>query len=162
MPNPCTEDLPTRRPGELNHAQQRRLSVTCTYVDNLLREIEHALHPETSKSPFPHYVLDVTASQTRQIEEHVDRLRGELLRVLDWQHLAPEPSEIPVTRSILTDLSFVDNAIEELKPSYMRGCGAVPEDALEGLNKAIQGLQLVVREMTGYVRHEAQENVQRF
>lgn len=158
MPDAVSARMRIRYPGELNEAQRRRLTVTCSYIDNLLREIEHALHPETSQSPFPHYVVDVTPDQARQIEGHAGRLRAELLNVLAWQHLAPEPPEIPVTRSVLTDLSFIDNAVEELKPSYMRGCGPVPADALDELNAAISGLQTLVREMTAYVRHEAQAN----
>jgi hypothetical protein len=158
MPDTVSASMRIRYPGELNEAQRRRLAVTCSYIDNLLGEIEHALHPETSQSPFPHYVLDVTPDQARKIEGHIGRLRAELLNVLAWQHLAPEPPEIPVTRSVLTDLSFIDNAVEELKPSYMRGCGPVPDDALDELNTAIGGLQALVREMSAYVRHEARAN----
>lgn len=159
MPNRGAEKLQTGFAGKLNEAQQRRLLVTCGYIDGLLCDIEHALHPETSKSPFPHYLLDVTSGQAREIENHITRLRTELLRVLAWQRLEPEPPEIPVTRSVLTDLSFIDNAVEELNPSYMRGCGVVPDDALDELNRAIHGLQTLVREMTTYVRHEVRENV---
>ncbi|MGA7858644.1 MAG: hypothetical protein WCA11_11985 [Terracidiphilus sp.] len=147
-----------RRPGELNEPQQRRLSVTCKYIDGLLCEIEQALDSAASKSPFPRYVVDVTPAQTHEIENHILRLRAELLRALAWQHLGPEPPEIPVTRSILTDLSYVDNAIEELKPRYLRGCGPIPPDAVDELNEAIRGLQALVGDMEKYVRHEVKRN----
>ena len=110
MHEPEIEMARERRAGELNEPQQRRLSITCKYIDGLLCEIEHALHAAASESPFPRYVVDVTDAQALEIERHIRRLRSELLRVMDWQHLKPEPPEIPVTRSILTDLSFVDNA----------------------------------------------------
>ncbi len=143
--------------GELNEPQQRRLMVTCRYIDSLFCEIEHTLHPETSHSPFPRYVVDVTPSQAAEIEDGIRHMRVELSRFLAWQHLEPEPAEIPVSRSVLTDLSFVDNAIEELKPSYLRGCGPVPADAVDELNKSIRGLQALVRDMAAYVRSEANE-----
>lgn len=139
MPEPAANQ---RRTGQLNEPQQRRLIVTCKYIDGLLCEIEAALHSAKSPSPFPRCVVDFTPAQAHEIEAHIRRLRDELLRVLSWQHLEPEPPEIPVTRSVLTDLSFIDNAIEELKPRYMRGCGPIPEDALDDLNQSIRGLQI--------------------
>lgn len=147
-------DAGSRCPGRLNEPQQRRLMVTCKYIDGLLDEIEAALESATGHSPFPRYVVDVTPTQARHIESEIARLRNELLRFLSWQDLAPQPADIPVTRSVLTDLSFVDNAVEELKPRYMRGCGPVPEDALEPLNQSIHGLQSMVRELQSYIRHE--------
>jgi hypothetical protein len=143
-----------RHPGQLNEPQQRRLVITCKYIDNLLSDIEHALHSARSPSPFPRYVIDVTPEQARVIEDHIGRLRAQLLRTLDWQHLKPEPPEIPVTRSITTDLAFVEIAIEELKPRHLRGCGAVPEDAVDELNKVIHDLLSQVKGMESYLRRE--------
>jgi hypothetical protein len=158
MPEPGPEIVRTRRPGELNDPQQRRLIVTCKYIDGLLCDIEQALQSAASESPFPSYIVDVTPAQTVQIEGHIRRLRAQLLQTLDWQSMKPEPPEIPVTRSILTDLSFIDNAIEELKPKYLRGCGAVPADAVDGLNQVIHELRSHVKSMESYLRHEIAVN----
>ena len=147
-----------RSPGALNDAQQRRLSITCKYIDNLLCDIEHALHTAASRSPFPRFVVDVTPEQTVAIEDHIAHLRGQLLRTLDWQHLKPEQAEITVSRSALTDLAFVDIAIEELKPRYMRGCGAVPEDAVDELNGVVQNLRSLAGTMERYIRGEMSAN----
>jgi hypothetical protein len=149
-----------RQPGELNEAQQRRLIITCKYIDNLLSDMEHALHTATSESPFPHYVVDVTAEQTREIEGHIRRLRSQLLRALDWQHLKPEPPEIPVTQSITTVLAFIEIAIDELKPRHLRGCGAVPADTVDALNEEIHELLSLVNNMESYLRHELGENTE--
>jgi hypothetical protein len=124
----------------------------------LLSEIEHALHSATSESPFPRYLVDVTPEQALEIEGHIRRFRSELLRVLAWQRLKPELPDIPVTRSVMTDLSFIDNAIEELKPKYLRGCGAVPEDAVDELNGAIHELRSLTKNMESYLRHEMGAN----
>ncbi len=144
-----------REPGTLNDAQRRRLSITCKYIDGLLCDIEHALHAAESASPFPRYIVDVTPEQAGTIEGHIRRLRSQLLRTMEWQHLKPEPAEIPVTRSITTDLAFIDIAIEELKPRYLRGCGAVPEDAVSALNGLIRELGDLVKSMDRTVRQGA-------
>jgi hypothetical protein len=143
-----------RQHGELNEAQRRRLGVTCKYIDGLLCDIVHSLHSQESESPFPHFVVDVTPAQVDMIEDHIRRLRAQLLKALDWQHMKPEPPEIPVSRTVITDLGFVDIAVEELRPRYMRGCGAIPEDAIEGLNQVVDELRTLVHEMKHSIREE--------
>jgi len=83
-----------------------------------------------------------------------------LLHALDWQRMKPEPPEIPVTRTITTNLSFVDIAIEELRPSYMRGSGTVPEDAVGELNGVVHELRSIVQSMNHYVRQELGTNLE--
>lgn len=127
----------TQQHGKINEAQRRRLGVTCSYVDKLLCEVKEILNETASKSPFPRHVVDVTPAQTRVLEDHIRRIREQLLRALAWQNIVPDPPEIPATRAALTHLAFVDIAIEELKPSYMRGSGAVPNDVEEELNGVV-------------------------
>jgi hypothetical protein len=160
MPESEPETGRTRQPGHLNEAQQRRLIITCKYIDSLLSDMESALQTETSKSPFPHYVVNITAEQAKEIENHIRRFRSQLLQILEWQNLKPEPPEIPVTRSITTDLAFIEIAIEELKPRYLRGCGAVPADAVDGLNEEIHKLLSLVKSMKSYLRHEFNVNTE--
>ena len=74
--------------------------------------------------------------------------------------MKPEPPEIPVTRSIKVDLTFIDIAIEELKPSYMRGCGAVPEDAVDELNGVVHELRSLAGGMERYLRQELGTNLE--
>ena len=148
-----------RQPGQLNAPQQRHLRVSCQYVDRLLSDIESVLHAAASKSPFPRYVVDITPAQSAVIEEHIHRVRSQLVRTLAWQHMEPQPPEIPATRAVMTDLSFVEIAIEEVKPRYMRGYGAVPEDAVSELNGVIEELRSLVKGMQRYVREELGGNV---
>ena len=158
MPEPEAGGDKTRKRGELNEAQKRRLSITCVYIDGLLGDIERALHCATSESPFPRYIVDVSEAEALRIEEHIHKLRSELLRVLEWQSLKPEPPHIPVSRSVLTDLSYIDNAIEELKPRYLRGSGPVPEELIGELNAAIGDLRAVARAMESCVRQAMEED----
>ena len=155
MPQDEPEDL-TRGgfAGELNGPQQSRLRVTCHYIDKLLSDVEHVLHQATSQSPFPRYVMDVSPAQVRVVEDYIRRLRAQLLRALDWQHMKPKRPDIPATRAVLTNLAFVDIAIEELRPSYMRGSGPVPEDAVDELNGVVHELRSLVEATERYLRQE--------
>ena len=141
----------------LNEPQQRHLRVSCQYIDGLLCEMEEVFRQGASLSPFPRYVADLTPAQIGELERHIRRVRAELLRTLEWQEMKPSPPRIPATRAILTNLSFIDNAVEELKPNYMRGCGAVPESAMDGLNRVISDLRKATKEMERYMRRELTE-----
>ena len=160
MPESEPDHATLRHPGELNDPQQRRLRVTCQYIDKLLSDIESVLHAATSKSPFPRYVVDITPAQSRVIEDHIHRLRSQLLRTLAWQHMEPSPPEIPAIRAVMTDLAFIDIAIEELKPSYLQGYGAVPEDAVDQLNGVVHELRSLVEGMERYVRQGLGANLE--
>lgn len=155
MPEAEFDDVTTRRfSGELNGPQQNRLRVTCHYIDKLLNDVEQILHQATSKSPFPRYIVDVSPAQVRVFEDYIRRLRAQLLRALEWQHLKPNPPDIPATRAVLTNLAFIDIAIEELRPSYLRGSGAVPEDAVDELSGVVHELRSLVEGMERYIRQE--------
>ncbi len=160
MPETRPETFETRHRGELNEAQQRRLYITCSYIDKLLAEIEDVLHETASPSPFPRHLIDITPAQGRVLEDHIRRIREQLLRTLAWQQMKPETPQIPATRSVLTHLEFIDIAVEELKPSYMRGSGTVPADAVDELNGVTHELRSVVQSMQRYIRQEFGTNLQ--
>ncbi len=160
MPEARPEIAEAGSAGELNGNQQRRLYITCSYIDKLLVEIEHVLHETASPSPFPRHVVNITPAQGRLLEDHIRRIREQLLRTLAWQQMKPEPPEVPATRAVLTHLEFIDIAVEELKPSYMRGSGMVPPDAVAGLNGVVHELRSVVHSMQQYIRQEFGTNLQ--
>jgi GTP-binding protein EngB required for normal cell division len=154
------EAAEARRPEQLNQHQQTRLRVTCQYIDKLLSDMEDTLHAATSQSPFPRYIADISPAQIRVIEDHIRRLRSQLVRTLAWQQMKPLPPDIPAARAILSNLTFVDIAIEELKPNYMRGFGAVPQDAVSELNGVVHELRALVTGMERYLNQELNRDLE--
>src|ERR1700678_285548 len=159
MSKPNSESPMERHPGQLNEHQQSRLRVTCQYIDKLLSDMEDILHAASSASPFPRYLVDLNPAQIRLIEDHIRRLRSQLIHSLQWQHLKPPPPEIPATRAVLTNLAFVDIAIEELKPHYMSGFGPVPDDAIHELNGVVHELRALVTGMERYLGQEVSRDL---
>ena len=98
--------------------------------------------------------MDITPTQAASLEDHIRVLRAQLLRTLAWQHMEPNQPEIPVTRLVMTNLAFVNIAIEELRPRYMRGSGAVPQDAIDELDGALHKLASLVEGMERYIGRE--------
>jgi GTP-binding protein EngB required for normal cell division len=120
--------------GLLNSPQQRRLRITCEYVDKLLSDIENGLHSAESKSPFPRYIPDISPLQRKLIEDYIARIRKRLVSALDGQGIERNPPSIPLSRSIHTAATFMDISIHELRPKYMRGYGELTPGAEAELN----------------------------
>jgi hypothetical protein len=75
------------------------------------------------------------------IEASVSSIRRQLLHVLASQFLAPEAPNISATHSVNVNLTFVEIAIAELAPHYMRGYGPVSEDGAADLTTIMSELQ---------------------
>ena len=152
--------MPEESANSLNSNHERRLSVTCRYIDKLLADMESILSISSSKLAFPQYTSDLTSAQRRVIEDYISRIRAQLIRVLDGQHIERPPADIPVARSLHSTLTFVDITVEELRPEYMRGYGEVPPQAAAELNSIAGELQGLVRELDQYLMRGAGENPQ--
>ncbi len=135
----------------LGPSQRQRLMITCKHIDKLLADIEETLNASSSKSVFPGYVGDIAPQQRKTIEDYIARLREQLLQVLAKQSLAPEEPRISASHAIHVGLTFIEIAITELAPRYMRGYGPVSEQAAIDLQDVIAELQSTVKEMHRYV-----------
>lgn len=152
MAHPGAElnDTPATR-AALNEHQQRRLRVTCQYIDNLLAEAEAALDSAGSNRPFPKYVADLPDGQRQALEDYFSRIRTMLTQVLREQNITPEPPDIPVSRVVRTALLFSNVSIEELRPRHMRGYGEVPPPAADQLLAIARELEDIVTEAETYL-----------
>jgi GTP-binding protein EngB required for normal cell division len=152
--------MPEDSASSLNSNHERRLSVTCRHIDKLLADMESALNVSASQLAFPQYAPDLTPAQRRVIEDYIRRIRAQLVRVLDGQGIERPPADIPVSRSLHANLVFVDIAVEELKPEYMRGYGEVPPAAAVELNGIAGELQGLLRQLDQYLTRGSGENLQ--
>lgn len=144
----------------LNSSQRQRLLITCKHIDKLLSDMEERLNAAASKSVFPGYVGDISPWQRRKIEDYIASLRAQLLQVLARQSLAPEEPHISAAHAIHVDLTFIEIAIAELAPHYMRGYGPVSERGATDLHRAIAELQSTVKELHGYVLRSSSDSRQ--
>lgn len=150
----------TNGSNSLNSNHERRLSVTCRHIDKLLAEMESTLNVSASKVAFPQYAPDLSPAQRRVIEDYISRIRAQLIRVLDGQGMERPPADIPVSRALHVNLTFVDIAAEELKPEYMSGYGQVPQAAAVELNGIAGELHGLVRQLDQYLMRGSRENLQ--
>jgi GTP-binding protein EngB required for normal cell division len=152
--------MPDAPANSLNSSHQRRLSVTCRHVDKLLADMESALNISASKVAFPQYALDISPGQRRIIEDYISRIRAQLVRVLDGQGIERPAPDIPVSRALHVNLTFVDLAAEELNPEYMRGYGEISPGAAVELNGIAAELKSLARQLDQYLTRGSRENLQ--
>src|SRR5581483_7096976 len=153
--------MPEESANSLNANHERRLTVTCRYIDKLLADMESTLHSSESKLAFPHYVSDLSAQQRRVIEDYIRRIRAQLIRVLDGQNIERPSADIPESRSLHASLTFIDIAAEELKPEYMRGYGEIPPAAAVELNGIAGELKGFVRQLDQFLMRGGKEDLQK-
>lgn len=150
----------TDRQTTLNEYQQRHLLSSCQYIDNLLGEIEQIAHAPAGVSLFPRHVQALTPMQRRVLQDYVSRIRGRLLAVLDAERLQPPPPHGQDVFAIRTTLTFVDIAIEELKPKYMRGYGAVPDALVPQIEGIVDELRTIVQKLGEYLAEDPGHDLQ--
>jgi hypothetical protein len=141
----------------LNPSQRQRLLITCRHIDRLLGDIEDTLNAAASKTAFPTYISDIAPPQRKTIEDNVARLRAQLLEVLAGQSLEPEKPRISAMHSVEVNLTFVEIAIAELAPHYMRGYGPVSAEAAADLRGIAEKLQDGVKELHCHISEQRPE-----
>ena len=140
--------------NSLNESQQRHLLVSCQYVDHLLSDIESILSASRSSSPFPRYRAGLAPVQARLTADYLARIRSRLMRVLDSLGITIPPPQFDARFSIRTALTFADNAVEELRPKYMRGYGDVPDSILADLDGVVDELRIVLHRLDDYLAQD--------
>jgi len=141
----------SRPAASFNEAQQRHLLASCQYIDQVLAEALAMLTAAASPSPFTRYAADTTPAQRKVIQDYVEDLRRQLVRVLASVGLSPAPSRVGTIGAIRTHLRFISIAIEELKPRHMRGYGELPQATAREVEGIVEELHASLRRFDAYL-----------
>ena len=131
----------------LNENQGRHFLSSCRYVDRLLSDMEAILASGESGSPFNRFVQDGTPADRRVITDYIARIRREIVKALASEGIHPPAPAVSVSHALRTHLSFIDVAVEELKPGYMRGYGALADAAADRLSGLMAELQATIAKL---------------
>jgi len=135
----------------LNEAQLRRLLISCEHMDKLLANIEEILNTSKPKLAFPKYSDDLSPAQHKRIQEFISRFRAQLTRVVAGQGIQHDKPKIAASHAIQAALTFVEIAVEDLRPEKMRGYGQVSEAGIVDLNAVVQELHDPVQQLQRYL-----------
>lgn len=137
----------------LNPHHQRRLRATFQYIDNLLSDIDAIVNPRDSGALFPRYVIDFAPSQRVLLQSGIAEIRGRLLQAMKDYKVDVGPPSISAVQAVRSALSFIDIAVTELRPRYMRGYGAVPPEAAAQLDRTVDQLEQLVHQVDALMSH---------
>lgn len=131
--------------ASLNDNHRRHLLASCQYIDRLLSDADNIVTATDTASPFARYVNDLSPVMKTLVRDYFRKLRQEMLRILERHGSMPPSDRISAVYALRTTLGFVDISIEELKPEYIRGYGAVPDVLVPEINGFVEELQSIVR-----------------
>lgn len=143
--------------GGLNPFQANRLVVTCHYIDRLLADTESILDPRASNAAFPRYEHDVSPAECAGMQKQITEMRAQMVAVLHDLEIPSEPPSIPASRAVHALLDAIDIAVQELRPRYMRGYGAVASKAAAHLDTIVGKFSNLVIEMNHSLLHSPRQ-----
>ena len=134
-------------PTGLNENHLLRIFATCQYTDKLLVAIEAVLGTSASDALFLRYQQTLPLSCRAGLIEAIDRLRRSMVDVLARHRIRiPAPSGDPAF-VIQSNLTFIDDGVEELRPEHMGGYGALDAEAAAELEATVRQLRAPLQEM---------------
>jgi GTP-binding protein EngB required for normal cell division len=140
--------------GNLNSSQRLHLLTSCQYADKLLSEIEATLTESQSKSPFPRFKPDISATQAKVVQDYIARMRAQLVRILDSQGVPIPAPRIGSVHSVRVTLGFVDIAFDECRPKRMAGYGALADTAAIEIAGLVDEMQGIVSRLSSYLAQD--------
>jgi GTP-binding protein EngB required for normal cell division len=134
-----------------NENHQRHLRTTFQYIDGLLSETEAIMASADSASPFQHYAPDSTPLQRKVTHDYIARIRESMRRVLAELEIPLPAPHCGALWGARTQLMGVSVNLAELAARYMRGYGALTEDAGSKLDQIRSELEALVARLQNYL-----------
>lgn len=132
-----------------NH--QRYLFSRFHYIDETLGEAVQALQPTDDGRLFKPLTLDATPAQRKILADYLAQLRFALRTFIEAQKLQDIPRSVSGLWSVRTAVIFAQNAVTELRPSYMRGYGPMDKDAVATSERLVVELTTLLRRIADYL-----------
>lgn len=117
------------------------------YVDRELTKLMSMMEYDGPPSPFHQYAEDVTPKQCAVIKKKILSVRAAMQRILELKGIDIRPVRPSKKHEMTTILSFLDISVEELRAKYMKGYGALTNEAAQELDDIADELQEVLKSM---------------
>ena len=132
-----------------NHA--RNLLTTFRHIDNLLSEAEHIMATAGGSSPFAEYTQDSTPVQRKVVHDYIERVREAMVRAMADLKL-PQPAPVcGAMWAVSGRVTFTQIAVAEMEPQRLRGYGALSEEDVTRINRAVAELNAALGRLTAYL-----------
>lgn len=139
--------------AKLNDNHRRRLVSSFQHIDHMLGEVETIIASGGSASPFRKHVPDMSPVQRRVTTDYIARIRETMQRCLgELGIVLPEPDCGTLWAARATLAMMANVAMEELGARYLKGYGALPDDAAVLVDRVRSELQAQAARLNDYLR----------
>ncbi len=124
----------------LNENHKRKLGSAFKHMDELLGQSLNAAAP-SPPGLYSRYVQDLSQSELHWIGTRIERVREQILTLLERFEIASPPPSTPVSWLLKTNLTSLDIVFEDLYPEKMRGYGDMERSTAADLASAIDEIR---------------------
>ncbi len=144
----------------LNSSQKLHILSSFQYADKLLGDIESILEASSSRTAFPKYKTDVAPAQAKIVRDYIDRLRSQMIRVLESQGIYPPEPRFGSIHSIRVTLGFAGIAFDECRAKVMSGYGEMPDSVIPEINGLVGEMKGLVEKLDAYLGQSLGQDLQ--
>lgn len=128
-----------------NH--ERHVLSTFQYVDRLFADMEQVLSIAQSSRLYKEYESDVAPEKQAELRRAITEFRALMSQIQEELNIASRPPNISAARAVLTSLTFIEIALEELQARHMRGYGELSASTAVQLEAVVAQMQSILERM---------------
>ncbi len=144
----------------LNSSQKLHILSSFQYADKLLGDIESILEASASKTAFPKYKPDVAPAQAKIVRDYIERIRSQMIRVLESQGIYPPEPRFGSIHSIRVTLGFAGIAFDECRAKVMSGYGEMAGSVIPEINGLVGEMKGLVEKLDAYLSQGLGQDLQ--
>jgi hypothetical protein len=129
----------------LREPQRRSISITLANIERRLLQLRNELQRPPADGVLARHSEPLPSEQVALIDDLISKIQAKMRTLGDKLDLKPHPE--PQLRTMLAMLVLANVSIEEIKPRYLRGYGAVDPATVTFLNAELPQLQALVSEL---------------
>ncbi|MDA8377496.1 MAG: hypothetical protein M0Z50_10680 [Planctomycetia bacterium] len=133
---------------EFNENHQRKLLVTCQYVDEMLTEALWRIESRVEPSPLRKYITDATPAQINSLQQQMMELRQTMVIMLRENNIAIPDPEISALWAFRTALIEAADEVFELQTRLMTSYGPLSSEARKTMDDMAMRLMQQIETFT--------------
>jgi GTP-binding protein EngB required for normal cell division len=134
-----------------NESHQRHFITSFRHIEELLGDAAAKLEPVEPGRLFNEYVQDASPSQRKILADYLAQFRFAARRFMDAQGLRNQSKAVSALYAFQTAVMFAQISVEELRPKYLRGYGALGPEEGGAAERLVAELTTLLRRMADYV-----------
>jgi GTP-binding protein EngB required for normal cell division len=144
----------------LNESQTRSIKSALLDVHQRMAELEALIAPLGPPSPFSRHVNDLAPTEAKVLRDHFAQIRTAMLVNLKEFDIPLDVRPTSLRWALQTAISFISIAVEELRPSRLRGYGKLAPEAVAQTNRLCDDLTRLVDRLAAYLRQGSGRDLQ--